>query len=614
MSIQFASLIKSIKDLTIHTLYAKLIILIFCITSSLILMQAGSLFLLDYTANNQKVIQDITKEQIFWQHFSDTAIGEAPEKLTKAILKADPHLRFDLGKMVAQINSHDATQVNQLLQKLREAREKISDSHFQQASITSQRLTVQTLISSYEQLVALLLQEVEAKQSVISLLQLLSIYLAISCLITIAFRARKLLVHRLDTLVSFADQDAQHEQSEQDEDEFVKIERLVYETSARLEGFKAENEWFNQNSSERLRRLIRSQDFLHEFVESINNTLLSETVLRKSLFSLEKALNILNVSLIFTENDLGISTERVLFSNHKPEKLSDAILEDLTTTNLVRFCTNDNSSHANGFQCIAVGFVTPTGALGVLQVEADIEHVFDETETQLIELTAHLLSMVMGFQGREQEGRRLALLEERAAIARELHDSLAQSLSFMKIQISRLQSASNNQLETNEFRGIVNELRDGLNTAYRELRELLATFRVHMDVRGLNSAIQTAIDEFSQRSNLSISLDNRLINCRLTVNEEFHILHVLREALSNVVRHANASRVEISLNFQSSGTIIIIVDDDGIGYTATEASGHYGQSIMQERAESLGGNVAVLRRKQGGTRVRLIFTPQLPQS
>jgi two-component system, NarL family, nitrate/nitrite sensor histidine kinase NarX len=80
------------------------------------------------------------------------------------------------------------------------------------------------------------------------------------------------------------------------------------------------------------------------------------------------------------------------------------------------------------------------------------------------------------------------------------------------------------------------------------------------------------------------------------------------------VRHANASRVEISLNFQSSGTIIIIVDDDGIGYTATEASGHYGQSIMQERAESLGGNVAVLRRKQGGTRVRLIFTPQLPQS
>lgn len=614
MSIQFARLIKSIKDLTIHTLYAKLIILLFCITSSLVLMQAGSLFLLDYTANNQKVIQLIYKEQMFWQHFSDTVIGETPEKLTEAIDQADTHLAFDLSKIVTQIDNHDAKQVNQLLQKLKDARKTINDTHFQHVHITSQRFTVETLITTYAQFVALLLKEVEAKQSVISLLQLVSIYLAMSCLITIAVRARKLLVDRLDTLVRFAGQDTQNEQRDQDEDEFVKIERLVYETSARLEGFKAENEWFNQNSSERLRRLIRSQDFLHAFVESINNTLLSETVLRRSLFSLEKALNILNASLIFTENDLGISTERVLFSHHKPEKLSDAILEDLTTTNLVKFYTHDNPQNGNRFQCLAVGFVTPTGGLGVLLVEANVEHVFDETETQLIEVTAHLLSMVMGFQGREQEGRRLALLEERAAIARELHDSLAQSLSFMKIQISRLQTANDKQLATVEFRSIINELREGLDTAYRELRELLATFRVHMDVRGLNSAIQSAIDEFSQRSNLSISLDNRLINCRLTVNEEFHILHVLREALSNVVRHANATSVEISLNFQSSGTIIVIVDDDGIGYTATEASGHYGQSIMQERADSLGGNIAVLRRKQGGTRVRLIFTPQLPQS
>ena len=208
----------------------------------------------------------------------------------------------------------------------------------------------------------------------------------------------------------------------------------------------------------------------------------------------------------------------------------------------------------------------------------------------------------------------MALSEERAAIARELHDSLAQSLSFMKIQISRLQSVKDIQFAGDALQSIINELREGLDNAYRELRELLTTFRVHMDVRGLNSAIKSAIDEFSQRSNLSISLDNRLVNCRLTVNEEFHILHVLREALSNVVRHANASVVEISLTFQNSGTIMMIVDDDGVGYTATDETGHYGQSIMQERAERLGGNIAVLRRKQGGTRVRLIFNPQLPQS
>jgi two-component system nitrate/nitrite sensor histidine kinase NarX len=99
----------------------------------------------------------------------------------------------------------------------------------------------------------------------------------------------------------------------------------------------------------------------------------------------------------------------------------------------------------------------------------------------------------------------------------------------------------------------------------------------------------------------------------LTVNEEFHILHVIREALSNVVRHASANSVEVALVLTSSGTIIITVDDDGVGYTPKVESDHYGQSIMRERAYSLGGDVVVMRRRQGGTRVRLVFTPKLPQ-
>jgi two-component system nitrate/nitrite sensor histidine kinase NarX len=250
----------------------------------------------------------------------------------------------------------------------------------------------------------------------------------------------------------------------------------------------------------------------------------------------------------------------------------------------------------------------------VLLIEADGEHLFDETETQLVEVTAQLLSMIMGFQGREQEGRRVALLEERAAIARELHDSLAQSLSFMKIQISRLQSQSPGSMSFETMQNIVNELREGLDNAYRELRELLSTFRVHMDVRGLSFAIQAAIDEFTQRSNLNITLDNRLVNCRLTVNEEFHILHVIREALSNIVRHSGATTVNVALVFQPSGSMMVTIDDDGIGYSARpEEAGHYGQKIMKERAYSLGGEIAVLRRRKGGTRVRLVFTPKLPQ-
>jgi two-component system nitrate/nitrite sensor histidine kinase NarX len=70
----------------------------------------------------------------------------------------------------------------------------------------------------------------------------------------------------------------------------------------------------------------------------------------------------------------------------------------------------------------------------------------------------------------------------------------------------------------------------------------------------------------------------------------------------------------------------VTIDDDGIGYAARDikqgedvngempdATGHYGQKIMKERAYSLGGDITVLRRRKGGTRVRLVFTPKLPQ-
>jgi two-component system nitrate/nitrite sensor histidine kinase NarX len=75
----------------------------------------------------------------------------------------------------------------------------------------------------------------------------------------------------------------------------------------------------------------------------------------------------------------------------------------------------------------------------------------------------------------------LALLEERAVIARELHDSLAQSLSYLKIQVGRLQLLPGGAEAAAQARDIVTELREGLNGAYRQLRELIATFRLKME-------------------------------------------------------------------------------------------------------------------------------------
>lgn len=255
------------------------------------------------------------------------------------------------------------------------------------------------------------------------------------------------------------------------------------------------------------------------------------------------------------------------------------------------------------------------GHYGVLQVEVPVDRELDLWQEQIVETIGWHIGIALGTRRRAAQGRRLALLEERTVIARELHDSLAQSLSYLRIQVSRLQALPARGADAGESRAILNELREGINNAHRQLRELLTTFRLKMDGRGLAPALEATVEEFRQRAAgngvaTGFVLDNRLAGCPLNVNEEIHILQIVREALSNVVRHARASQASVALDY-AQDTVSVTVDDNGLGCTAAEPGNphHYGLAIMQERARGLGGDVRILRRDGGGTRVELRFTP-----
>ncbi|HVY06361.1 MAG TPA: histidine kinase, partial [Burkholderiales bacterium] len=262
-------------------------------------------------------------------------------------------------------------------------------------------------------------------------------------------------------------------------------------------------------------------------------------------------------------------------------------------------------------RCLSVPLRHGSTIIAVLVVQAPESFEFDETPLQLAQTTAMLLALALTGWSRGQEERRGALLEERAAIARELHDSLAQSLAFLKIQVARLQAA----LREAPAQGLAttdtaSQLRDGVSSAYRQVKELIAAFRVRMGSHGLSGALEEAVDEFSQRSGLVIALDNRLGDIRLTVNEEFHVLQVVREALSNTVRHARAAHVSVSLTATPGGPVVAAVQDDGRGFSQPIAEPqHYGLSIMRERAASLGGELSIHAQEDAGTRVCLSFMP-----
>lgn len=231
-------------------------------------------------------------------------------------------------------------------------------------------------------------------------------------------------------------------------------------------------------------------------------------------------------------------------------------------------------------------------------------------QQQLIETFCDNIARTFALSLQQEQESRLALFAERGTIARELHDSLAQSLSYLKIQVSRLGTLLKREAPAEKIEDTLDELREGLNGAYRQLRELLTTFRLSLDEPSLEAALGNAVAEFGERGEVTIELDNRLQHVPLSPNEEIHVLQIVREALSNVVRHSQAQRAWVRLSSQADGQVSIAVEDDGVGFDPQQnRSGHYGLTIMQERGQTLGSQLRFEARAPHGTRVLFSFVP-----
>ena len=202
--------------------------------------------------------------------------------------------------------------------------------------------------------------------------------------------------------------------------------------------------------------------------------------------------------------------------------------------------------------------------LGVLLIDLPPAGDCEPWQERLLEALAGHIGTAINAQQRTRESRRLVLHEERTIMARELHDSLAQSLSYLKIQVTRLAAALNEPDRPTAARAVLEELREGISSAYRQLRELLTTFRLKVDERGLNRALEETVAEFRGRSTLDIRLTNTLPASLLSPNEEIHVLQIVREALSNVVRHSRGQHARVRLDL-TDGVCAILIEDDGQG-------------------------------------------------
>jgi signal transduction histidine kinase len=192
--------------------------------------------------------------------------------------------------------------------------------------------------------------------------------------------------------------------------------------------------------------------------------------------------------------------------------------------------------------------------------------------------------------------------EERKRIARELHDDTAQALTSVLVRLRLLEhSASDKRLRSG-----LGELRDLTGVALEGVRRMAIDLRPPMlDDLGLEAALQAHLEDFSRRWPIRTKFTGGRLG-RLPAEAELALYRIVQEALSNVAKHAEASRVEVRLT-RTGGTLRLMIEDDGNGFDveAIRSSRESGLGLfgMEERLALIGGILEVESSVGGGTRV-----------
>lgn len=228
-----------------------------------------------------------------------------------------------------------------------------------------------------------------------------------------------------------------------------------------------------------------------------------------------------------------------------------------------------------------------------------------ESESQLLDaLVGHFATLLENLRLAARD-REMAVSEERNLLAQELHDSIAQSLAFLKIQVQLLRGGLQKQRPADVDAALA-EIDAGVRESYADVRELLLHFRTRPGHEDIQHALRTTLSKFELQSGIQAQLMVHGNGVPLPPDEQIQVLHVVQEALSNVRKHAGAEHVEVRVIQEPAWRFE--VSDDGRGFDTENGrfdETHVGLRIMRERAQRIGASLSLRPREGGGTVVTL---------
>jgi len=235
------------------------------------------------------------------------------------------------------------------------------------------------------------------------------------------------------------------------------------------------------------------------------------------------------------------------------------------------------------------------------------------TSLYLVEYNRKMFRQVGALSERRSElAQQLISIQENTFryIARELHDEFGQILTAIGAMLHRAARKASG-LEAG-LRADLEEVRDIVQSTLEKIRALSqALHPVVLDDAGFEGALGVYLPGFEKQTGIEIRYEKKGESREVDRDVAIHLYRVLQEALNNVARHSKSNRAEVRLRYLAD-TVVLEVEDAGVGFSAVKESQGMGLISMRERAELVNGQIEFLERNGGGALVRLTV-PLAPQ-
>lgn len=244
--------------------------------------------------------------------------------------------------------------------------------------------------------------------------------------------------------------------------------------------------------------------------------------------------------------------------------------------------------------------------LGSFSLHFVNERIVTSEERRLLETLGRNLGAAIENQRLIAKEKEFAVSQERNLLAQGLHDSIAQGLNFLNLQVQMLEDALKRD-DVQEINDIAPLLRAGVQESYEDVRELLLNFRTRLQDSNLESEMRNVAAKFQRQTGVHTDIIFSGNGAQLAPEQQLQILFILQEALSNIRKHAQAS--EVIVRVENTRDFSLVVEDNGSGFDFQEVNnkgdGHVGLRIMRERAQRLAAQFDIVSALGSGTTISL---------